>query len=114
HAPPDEDVRWPATALRDAAVTVTPEEAANALSDTFHRWHEVWLDYGFANTRRAWLKRAWGLGERLTMRVGDETLTGTFADIGEDGALILRLADGVMRRVLSGEARHVTAGRTSS
>lgn len=114
HAPPDDAVRWPATALRDAAVTVTPEEAASALSDTFHRWHEVWRDFGFANTRQAWLKRAWGLGEQLFMRVGDEPITGTFADIAEDGALILRLPGGATRRVLSGEVRHVTAGRAAS
>ncbi|HHN67613.1 MAG TPA: biotin--[acetyl-CoA-carboxylase] ligase, partial [Thermopetrobacter sp.] len=79
HAPPDDAVRWPATALCDTGVTATPEQLFPVLRETFRRWHEVWRDFGFANTRKAWLKRAWGLGERLTMRVGDETLTGTFA-----------------------------------
>lgn len=54
---------------------------------------------GFEPVREAWLSRAHHFGK--TVRVND--LTGDFVDLGPDGALCLRLADGTKTRVHAGD-----------
>jgi BirA family biotin operon repressor/biotin-[acetyl-CoA-carboxylase] ligase len=63
---------------------------------------ESWEQDGFAPTRQAWLAQAQGLGGKLEIRQGGETLTGRFLDLDSDGALLLETPTG-MRRVTAGD-----------
>ena len=56
---------------------------------------------GFYPVREAWLERAHGLGEPVTVRLEKETLTGEFRTLDEQGALVLGL---------NGDERRITAG----
>ncbi|MGB6229609.1 MAG: biotin--[acetyl-CoA-carboxylase] ligase [Litorimonas sp.] len=64
---------------------------------------EVWLDRfdadGFEPVRKAWLSRAHHLGRMVTVN----GQTGLFQDLGDDGALCLKLADGRETRVHAGD-----------
>jgi BirA family biotin operon repressor/biotin-[acetyl-CoA-carboxylase] ligase len=53
--------------------------------------------------REAWLARAAGLGGPIRVRLDSAELTGTFAGIDADGALMLTLADGHERRITAGD-----------
>ncbi len=69
----------------------------------FHKWLAVWHDQGFDPVRIAWLSRARGLGQPIVARLPHETIEGSFAGIGRDGALELALADGTRRYVTAGD-----------
>ncbi len=99
-----EDTPYDATSLRSEGcpASLTVAEVLEAVSRHFLTWVNRWLEDGFGPVRQGWLGHAEGLGEEITVRLPNETLKGTFVDLDETGALLLRLADG--------SERHITAG----
>lgn len=103
---PAEGLAYPATSLREAGSTVERDQLirdlARALVDTL----ELWRARGFAPVRAAYLSSAHGVGERITVRTSldrDDAISGVFQGIDEAGALLLRLGDGTVRRLLAGD-----------
>ncbi|MEE8188855.1 MAG: biotin--[acetyl-CoA-carboxylase] ligase [Kiloniellales bacterium] len=99
------DSRFPATSLHFEG---TPTEVGEVeLLDAFSRyllsWINRWLDDGFAPVRHAWRNHAFRLGEEIEVRLPKETLTGTFKDLDESGALLLDLPGGELRRISAGD-----------
>lgn len=81
--------------LADATgLTVTPEELLEQLAPAMAAWEDRLVDEGFAPLRAAWLARAARLGESLTARLPDRTLTGRFETIDATGALVLATDNG--------------------
>ena len=81
----------------------TPEEAVEVLASSFDDVFEVWLAEGFGPIRLAWMARAEGLGEVCMARLPNETVTGIAEGLDVDGALLLRLPDGMLRRITAGD-----------
>ncbi len=103
HHPQPGEIRWPATSI--AAETGTAPDfdvALTALADRLAHWLDVLAGDGFPAVRAAWLARADRLGEIIDARLPRGTLTGRFAEIDADGALVLETADGT-RRVAAGD-----------
>jgi len=103
---PTEGLIYPATSLHAAGSAVERDQVicdlAQALMDTL----ELWRDRGFAAIRTAYLDRAHGLGQSITVRTSlnlEESLSGVFEGLAEDGALLLRLDDGTVRRLIVGD-----------
>ncbi len=65
-------------------------------------WREIWQAGGFAPVRSAWMARATRLGEPITVRLGNEPQSGSFAGIDPDGALLMQTPQGT-RRITAGE-----------
>jgi BirA family biotin operon repressor/biotin-[acetyl-CoA-carboxylase] ligase len=103
-AHPD-NMEFPATSLAALGQgDVTPADALAALAAAFDARMTQWRDVqGFAAIREAWLARAAGLGGPITVRLADETFTGTFEGLAPDGALDVRLADGSRRAISAGD-----------
>lgn len=101
HRPPE--TAFPATSLREEGdLESTVEGVLEAFARHFLSWVNRWLDDGFAPVRAAWRKSAIGLGEPIRVRLPHDELSGTFEDIDEDGALLLRQGRAV-RRVTAGD-----------
>jgi BirA family biotin operon repressor/biotin-[acetyl-CoA-carboxylase] ligase len=103
-----EDVERPATALashmpHDAIRPPTQDEALQQLSEAFDRVLQLWLTQGFAPIRQAWLARAIGIGGPCTARLERDTVTGLAEGLDADGALLLRLPHGELRRITAGD-----------
>lgn len=97
------DTEYPATSLvAEGAVDVTPEQMLETFCLRFLAGMVTNKNLGFEPIRRAWLKRAHGLGKEITVRLERETLIGEFTRLDEDGALIL-LHNGVERRITAGD-----------
>lgn len=67
---------------------------------------------GFTAVRERWLEYEATLGKTVRVQLGGREVVGTAEDLDEDGSLLLRLADGRLLRVNSGEltlCRHVDA-----
>lgn len=76
------------------------------LARTFAEELERWRHFGLAPVIQRWLAVAHPLGTSLTVgEPGESPLNGTFAGLAEDGALLLRLADGQTRAIHAGEVR---------
>ena len=104
-ATPPEQAERPATAFSAHMRGPPPKplEALPVLAEAFERWRTLWDSAGFPAIADAWTQRAHGLGERCTARLAHETLEGIAEGLDGDGALRLRLADGVVRRITAGD-----------
>jgi BirA family transcriptional regulator, biotin operon repressor / biotin---[acetyl-CoA-carboxylase] ligase len=99
-----EGLERPATDVyRLTGVRHEPERILSALAVAFDAWRQRWRDGGFPVIKVAWLKNSIGLGARLQAQLGDESLTGVFAGLADDGALQLQLDSGVLRLIHAGD-----------
>jgi BirA family transcriptional regulator, biotin operon repressor / biotin---[acetyl-CoA-carboxylase] ligase len=94
----------PSTSLATLGVNVGAEDLFAALSDAWVEFRGIWDNgRGFADIRKAWLERAFGLGERVAIQTGTVTVEGTFDTLDEAGCLIVRTADGKRVPIAAGE-----------
>lgn len=84
----------PVSLLEATGQRIAPETLLSHLAPAFAAWESRLTDEGFAPLREAWLAQAARRGETITARTQTETLTGTFEDIDQTGALILATARG--------------------
>jgi len=102
-APPPGETLHAAMALADLGFRGDAPGVLAAFCRRFGPWLEAWRAEGFAPVRAAWLDRARGVGEATVVRLDKETLTGRFAGLDEDGALILDQGEAGMRRIMAGD-----------
>ena len=100
---PETGTNWPATSLNHEGGTgISDEKVLEIYCLRFLAWYVTWKKLGFGPVRQAWLRRAYGLGQPVTVRLGAETLEGVFEAMDEEGALILDQM-GVKRRITAGD-----------
>jgi BirA family biotin operon repressor/biotin-[acetyl-CoA-carboxylase] ligase len=92
------DLERPATSLAAHGAGPDPADFLETLADAFERWLGIWRVEGLAPVRARWMDRAHPIGTALTARLPDGTaIDGLFNGLDNEGALILRLADGATR-----------------
>ena len=97
-------ISYPATDLAAAGAAASPEHMFRHLSKTmFGRMQQWRRGAGFASIRADWLARVTGLGEEIRVRLPKRELAGLFQALDEAGHLVLRLPDGRLETVSSGE-----------
>jgi len=88
--------------VRDLSITTLEDEGcmgieAGALIGAFARyllaWINRWQADGFAPVRSNWLTRAPAIGAAVTLRLPGRTQAGTFAGLGDDGAVLIGTGD---------------------
>ncbi|WP_065750674.1 biotin--[acetyl-CoA-carboxylase] ligase [Bradyrhizobium paxllaeri] len=100
----------PATSLAALGVHVSAEELFKALAEAWVEFRGIWDNgRGFGEIRKAWLDRAFGVGEPVAIRTGTATVEGTFDTIDETGCLIVRTAEGRRMPITAGEVYFGTA-----
>lgn len=92
-----------AICLRDVGADIGVPALLERFAAEFEPWWRTWRRAGFAPIRAAWMQRCHRIGERLQVRLADETVLGTFQGLGEDGTLILETWDGDKRRLSVGD-----------
>ena len=105
---PPANTERPATALAehlraDIATPPTPAQALDRLSQAFQYWLAVWGQQGVTPVLDAWTDRAQGIGATCTARLDQESVEGVAEGLDTDGALRLRLPDGLIRRITAGD-----------
>lgn len=96
----------PATSLAAEGVApdgLSPQALLDTLAKRFLAGLATWRNLGFGPIRRAWLVRAKGIGGPVTVRLPNETLSGIFAALDEEGALVLHMDDAPNRRITAGD-----------
>ena len=98
-----EDVEFPATSLiAQGGKDITVEKMLETFCLRFLAGYVTWKNLGFEPIRKAWIRRAAGIGKEITVQLPRETLSGQFKSMDEDGALIL-LHNGTERRITAGD-----------
>lgn len=96
------ETNFPATSFRAEGWGAATEETLVAFCRHFILWTEKWLDEGFAPVRKNWLWRCYGKDKEIEVQLENETITGIFTDLDEDGAMLVKTADGE-RRITGGD-----------
>jgi BirA family biotin operon repressor/biotin-[acetyl-CoA-carboxylase] ligase len=97
-----EGLAYAATCLHAQGAGITVDDALARLAAALRARCDQWTVSGFAPIRDAWLTHAHPPGTRLAVRTGDTVLDCTFEGLAEDGALLVRTANG-QRRVVAGD-----------
>lgn len=92
-----------ATSLAAQGHDISVEAVLGIVLERLHCRRTEWETAGDAAVRAAWLNRARGLGDPIVARLPREEVRGRFEGLAEDGALLLRLADGGVRRISAGD-----------
>jgi BirA family biotin operon repressor/biotin-[acetyl-CoA-carboxylase] ligase len=94
----------PTTSLAEHGAAPDPADFLETLADAFARWLARWRGEGLAPIREQWLARAHPTGTALTARLPDgSAIDGLFDGMDNEGAMILRLADGERRVIHAGD-----------
>ena len=102
-----EDLRHPATSLMiELGRPVSRNDFVAALLRELDCLYYDFKQHGFAPVREEWQRRCNAKGRHVQVSdSGTVTLTGEFAGIDTDGAMLVRRDDGELERVISGDVR---------
>jgi len=99
-----DDTPYQATSLAAHLRQVPDNLAALAeLANQFDRYFKIWQAQGFVAIVEAWRQSAQNLGAAIEVRLENQTLKGIFEDIDAQGALVLRLDDGTVQIIATGD-----------
>jgi BirA family biotin operon repressor/biotin-[acetyl-CoA-carboxylase] ligase len=97
---PDREV----TDLKRHGLLAQPDAALDALDGALRRALAQWdASLGFAAVRAAWMERAGPPGEAMTVQGAQGPLSGYYAGLDEDGALLIELEGGERHRCTYGD-----------
>jgi BirA family transcriptional regulator, biotin operon repressor / biotin---[acetyl-CoA-carboxylase] ligase len=101
HSP--DDVGYPTGSLARFGAVADVEEVFDRYAAAMERWLLSW-DEGrnFADINEAWLSRAIGVSETVTVNQDQRSLEGRFAGLGKDGCLLLETSSDTVK-VYSGD-----------
>ncbi|MBS1184088.1 MAG: birA 1 [Proteobacteria bacterium] len=91
-----------ATDLAEAGYPTEPEAMFTLLAAAMARRLAEWQTGDFAPLREAWLARARGIGEAITVRLPTREITGVFSGLDGEGRLLLR-HDGGLEVISAGD-----------
>jgi BirA family biotin operon repressor/biotin-[acetyl-CoA-carboxylase] ligase len=98
------DLPYPATSLKALGIAADAPTVFAALSNAWAAIERIWnRGRGFPTIRKLWLDRAAGIGQEVSVRVGDSVVSGVFETIDETGRLVIRARDGSTRTITAGE-----------
>ena len=95
---------YPTTDLAAAGLRVSASMVFSALSKSMLARLAQWnCGENFLSVRSDWLERAMGVGERTVVRFGAGVLTGDFETLDDEGRMLLRLPDGRLSTISTGD-----------
>lgn len=99
-----EGTPYPATSLTKLGIEASASDLFMALSDSWAEFRGIWDDgKGFGNIRRAWLERAAGVGEPVSIQTSGAAIEGVFETIDDNGCMILAKPDGKRIPIAAGD-----------
>jgi BirA family transcriptional regulator, biotin operon repressor / biotin---[acetyl-CoA-carboxylase] ligase len=99
HAPTG--LGYPAVHLLHFA-SVSRDQVFKAYRIALGAWLDMWQD-GFDDIRKAWLSRAIGVGETVSLSSNNNTIVGIFESLNEQGALLIRDGNNKLHTISAGD-----------
>ncbi len=94
---------YPVTRLGAWNDTVSPASLLEAYLDALETWRARWHSDGFGTVRRAWLERAAGLKQPISVSLPNGMQRGVFDGLDETGALLLDVEGLGLLRIDAGD-----------
>lgn len=91
------------TSLKELGIKCSVGEALGMVMNQFDYYHDMWVIYDFAKIRQIWIKKAYKLGEVITITDIKNRMSGIFDGMDEEGAIKIKLASGEIFPVNTGE-----------
>jgi len=79
------------------------KDVLNTILEMLPQWIDRWEKGGFPALREDWIARCVSVGESVTVGEGTERQSGILAGFGDEGQLLLRVKEGVLREVWAGD-----------
>ncbi len=99
-----EEVRPVATSLKaQTGIRTSRVKLVQVFLREFEKWYDITLKQGFTPVLARWKEMAVSLNCPVRIQMPNSSWEGWAEDIDKDGALLLRLPDGELKRVISGE-----------
>ncbi|MDQ0507028.1 biotin--[acetyl-CoA-carboxylase] ligase [Xanthobacter agilis] len=99
-----EDLPYKATSLEEAGAPTAPDRLLEALdlamAVRLNQWH---AGAGFAGIRSDWMRHALGMGDQVSVKIGEREVVGRFENIDARGAMMLRRRDGIAEIITAGD-----------
>ena len=97
-------IRLVATTLEnELGRSVQLEQLFQALLEKLETLYDLFMREGFHSILKKWKEYASFLGKKVEVSAGSEIMKGLGCDVDEEGALILRLEEGISKRFLAGD-----------
>jgi BirA family biotin operon repressor/biotin-[acetyl-CoA-carboxylase] ligase len=102
-----QDLRHPGTSLLlESGARLVRSTFAGIMLNELDKLYADFLSFGFGPVRSEWQERCVAKGRHVTVSdAGKDIISGTFAGIDEDGALLVKTGEGRVERILSGDVR---------
>jgi BirA family transcriptional regulator, biotin operon repressor / biotin---[acetyl-CoA-carboxylase] ligase len=101
-----DDLRHPATSLAlEEGRDISRLELTRALIAALDDFYDTYLVHGYDPIREEWLSRCTTNGREVRVTFQESAQEGMVMGIDEDGALLVRLHDGRVERVLAGDVK---------
>ena len=110
---PAEKMLYPVTSLEACGFRVTREQVLEHLLKQFDFWRERFQNEGKEPVLNAWRKRAYGIGEEITVNLPDKRLEGTFDGLDKDGRLLLNKNNEIIK-ISTGDVFFGRTGRNEN
>lgn len=93
------------TSLRNLGVELKRDRVLEYVLENLAKYYEILFSgkKGWEKIRSEWKELSETLGNRVTIKLKNQSYSGKAEDIDKDGALLLRLEDGSVERIISGE-----------
>jgi BirA family biotin operon repressor/biotin-[acetyl-CoA-carboxylase] ligase len=99
-------VPYPVTTLAASGIGTDADALFRELAETWVDVAAVWsAGAGFPTIRERWLRHAVGIGGPIAVKVGEDTVSGTFETIDHEGRLVVRSGDGTARQISAGDVQ---------
>jgi BirA family biotin operon repressor/biotin-[acetyl-CoA-carboxylase] ligase len=109
-APPTDQ---PTVALAEFLPAVpAPEVAARDLAPRLAGWAGILECEGFEPLQRAWMARAYGVGEQVQVHLGGQSIRGALRGLSSSGELLVALPNGQVHVIAAGDI-HFPAAETT-
>lgn len=99
-----DDLPYKATSLEEAGAPTAPDRLLEALdlamAVRLNQWH---AGAGFAGIRSDWMRHALGMGDQVSVKIGEREVVGRFENIDARGAMMLRRRDGIAEIITAGD-----------
>jgi len=86
---PDNTI-FPASNLKKFGYEISPQDVLEKFLDELEILYQNWLDFGFEAIRKLWLKNAFRLNEKISVKQEETLIEGIFENLDEEGNLIIK------------------------
>lgn len=102
--PPDSEIMYPASNLKDCGIEVAVTELLGAYLVKLDTYLTQWQAQGVAELIAIWRARMGGLGQRIEVQLTEEErVSGIFKTLSDEGIMILETGTGEEQEVFSGD-----------